>query len=115
MNMKGSVYMNKIANIVWGTLLVIVGVITSLNILEITNINIFFDGWWTLVIIIPCLINLVMNKYILINIIGLIIGIILLLCCQNILNFFIVLKLSIPVMLIILGLYFILTSNKNGK
>ena len=36
MNMRGS-NMNKVSNIVWGILLIIVGIVTSLNILEITN------------------------------------------------------------------------------
>ncbi|MBE6159758.1 MAG: hypothetical protein E7157_01780 [Lactobacillales bacterium] len=105
--------MNRVSNIVWGILLIIVGVVTSLNILEITNINLLFDGWWTLVIIIPCLINVIMKKNIFANTVGIIIGIILLLCCQNILDFELVLRLSIPVLLIVLGVQFILNSKEN--
>lgn len=105
--------MNKISNIVWGILLIIVGVITSLNVLEITNINIFFDGWWTLVIIIPCLINVIRKQNTFANTFGIIIGVILLLCCQNILDFDLVFKLAIPVLLIVLGIQFILNSKEN--
>lgn len=48
----------KIRNILWGILFIFVGVIFGLNALEITNIDIFFDGWWTLFIIVPCFISL---------------------------------------------------------
>ena len=39
------------------------GVIFGLNALEITDINIFFDGWWTLFIIVPCFIGLFKDDY----------------------------------------------------
>ena len=50
--------MKSFKNIIWGLILITIGVIWGLNALEITKINIFFDGWWTLFIIIPCLANL---------------------------------------------------------
>lgn len=39
-----------------GIVLIILGPIVGGNTLGITNINIFFDGWWTLFIIVPCFI-----------------------------------------------------------
>ena len=54
-----------------------------------------------------------MKKNIFANTVGIIIGIILLLCCQNILDFELVLRLSIPVLLIVLGVQFILNSKEN--
>ena len=50
--------MNNFKNIIWGIVLVTIGIIFGLNELNITNINIFFDGWWTLFIIVPCIIGL---------------------------------------------------------
>ena len=50
--------MKKISSILWGIVLIIVGVIQALNDLKITNIDFFFDGWWTLFIIVPCGIGL---------------------------------------------------------
>ena len=47
--------MNKISNLLWGCIFIVVGVIFGLNALNITSINIFFDGWWTLFIIVPCI------------------------------------------------------------
>lgn len=46
--------MKKIENTVIGLILIIIGVIIGLNAFHITNIDLFFDGWWTLFIIVPC-------------------------------------------------------------
>ena len=73
--------MNKISNLLWGLVFIVVGVIFGLNILDITDINIFFDGWWTLFIIVPCFIGLFKDEDKSGNLIGLIIGVCLLLGC----------------------------------
>lgn len=79
--------MKKIRNTLWGIVLIVLGLIIGGNALGITNVNIFFYGWWTLFIIIPCFIGLFKEREKTGSIIGLIIGIVLLLCCQDILNF----------------------------
>ena len=50
--------MKKFGNVLWGVVLIVIGLIIGGNALGIININIFFDGWWTLFIIIPCFIGL---------------------------------------------------------
>ena len=50
--------MKKIENTVIGLILIIIGVIIGLNAFHITNIDLFFDGWWTLFIIVPCFFGL---------------------------------------------------------
>ena len=107
--------MNKTSNILWGLLLVIIGVIFGLNSLEITNINIFFNGWWTMFIIIPSFIDLFKEKDKTGSIIGILIGIALLLACNNIINFDLIWKLSLPSVLVILGLSLIFKDSINGK
>lgn len=99
--------MTKFKNILLGTLICAIGVILTLNILEITDIDIFFDGWWTLFIIIPCLFGLIDDKDKTGNLIGLLIGVGLLLACQDYISFGLIMKLAIPVILIIVGLSFI--------
>ena len=79
--------MKKTSNILWGLVFIIVGLILGLNAFGITNINIFFSGWWTLFIIVPCFIGLFRETEKTGNIIGLVIGICLLLCCQDVINF----------------------------
>lgn len=96
--------MRKTSNIIWGIILVAIGVIFALNALEITNIEVFFDGWWTLFIIVPCVTGLFKNHDKTGNIIGILIGISLLLACQNIIDFSIIYKLALPVIIVLIGL-----------
>lgn len=101
--------MGNLNKIMWGFLLVIIGIILGLNVLEITNINLFFDGWWTLFIILPSFINLFdRSKNKVGNIIGLCIGGALLLSSQGFIQFKIVFKLIVPFILIVVGISFIL-------
>lgn len=96
--------MSNMKNIFWGLFLIVIGIIFGLNALEITNIDLFFDGWWTLFIIVPCFIGLFNEKEKTGNIIGLVIGVFLLLSAQGIVEFEIVFKLAVPALLVIFGL-----------
>ena len=107
--------MKKTSNIMWGIVLIIVGIIFGLNSLDIADINLFFDGWWTLFIIVPCFIDLFKEKNKTGNIIGLLIGILLLLACRDIISFEIIWKLAFPAILIILGLSIIFKDVINNK
>ena len=107
--------MNNIKKILWGIILVIIGVIIGLNTIGITDIDIFFDGWWTLVIIVPCFIGLFTNKDKTGNIIGLLVGVILLLGMQNIIDFNLIWKLLLPSIIVIIGLSLIFKNTFNSK
>ncbi len=99
--------MNKISNILWGMVFIILGIIFGLNALEITNINIFFDGWWTLFIIVPCFIGLFKEEEKTGNLIGLVIGSCLLLGSLDVIAFDLLWKLIVPIILVFLGLSFL--------
>ena len=99
--------MNKMTNLLWGLAFIIVGVIFGLNALEITNINIFFDGWWTLFIIVPCFIGLLKEEDKSSDLIGLVIGICLLLGCLDFIAFDLIWKLMVPTILVLIGISFI--------
>ncbi len=107
--------MKKYGSILLGSVLILVGIIFGLNALDITDINIFFDGWWTFFIIIPCLIGVFNDRDITGDIIGLGIGIVLFLACQGILSFEIIWKLMVPVILVLLGLVIIFKDALQGK
>ena len=96
--------MKKIGSLIWGILFIIVGLIFGLNAMGITDINIFFRGWWTLFIIIPSLIGVIKESYKVGNYIWLLIGIVLLLSAQGIINFSTIWKLALPIILVIIGL-----------
>lgn len=99
--------MSKLANVLIGVFLIVIGTILGLNILEITNINIFFKGWWTLFIIIPSLVGLINNKDKEGNLIGLIVGVLLFILVRFDLDTATVFKLVIPSILILFGISFI--------
>jgi len=107
--------MNKFGNYLWGLLFILLGVVLGINALGIMDIDIFFDGWWTLFIIIPCLINLFNDKDKIGNAIGLLIGVLLLLSCRNLIDFSLVWKLLVPAILVIIGISIIFKDGINGK
>ena len=107
--------MRKIGNTLWGIVLVVIGVILTLNALDITNINIFFNGWWTLLIIIPSAIELIARENKFWSAVWLIIGILLLLACRDILDFDLIWKLTIPVLLILIGINLIFKDKIDRK
>lgn len=96
--------MKQVRNILWGVALVAAGVLLGLNALEITHINIFFDGWWTVFILVPCVIGLFSEKDKMGNIIGIIVGLLLLAGCQDWLSFDLLWKLAVPAVVVLIGL-----------
>ena len=100
--------MKKLNGIIWGLVLIALGVIIAGNSLNIFNVDLFFDGWWTLFIIIPCFIGLITDKEKTGSLIGLLVGVLLLLACQNIINFDLFWKIIIPIIIIVIGLSLII-------
>ncbi len=112
---KGYNTIRKINSVMWGIALIAVGVIFALNALNITDVTLFFEGWWTLFIIVPCVIGLFTEREKTGNIIGLIIGVFLFLCCQDILSFSMLWKLLVPAIIVIIGLKMIFTGLFSNK
>ena len=107
--------MKRMSDIMWGLILIIIGVILGGNALDIFNINLFFDGWWTLFIIVPTFIGLVTERDKTGNIIGLIIGLLLLLSCRGLFDFKLIWKLIFPLIFVIIGLSLIFKNNINKE
>ena len=107
--------MNNMKSILWGVVLVLLGVLVGTNSLGITNIDIFFDGWWSLFIIIPCFIGLFSNEDKTGNIIGLLVGVVLLLGMNDILDLDKIWKLIVPSIIVIIGLSLIFKNSFNSK
>lgn len=94
---------NKLSNLVWGLVFVFIGVGIAGDIMDLWNFRLFFPGWWTLFIIIPCLVSIIRSG---INVgasTGLIIGV-MLLVSQYVRFDFNFWKLIVPAILIIIGL-----------
>ena len=107
--------MKKVSSILWGIVLIAAGALFALNALNITNIDIFFDGWWTLFIIVPCAVGLFTEREKTGNIIGVAVGVFLLLCCQDILSFSMLWKLLVPAIIVIVGLKMVVTGLFGNK
>lgn len=99
--------MKNISSILWGLVLVALGVILGGNALGLFNIDVFFDGWWTLFIIIPCAISLITEKERTGSLIGIIVGVVLLLACQDVISFDLIWKLILPLIIVLIGLIMI--------
>lgn len=106
--------MNQNKNtIIWGLIIMALGIIFLGNSVNIWNIEIFFKGWWTLFIIIPSLTGLFKSQTVYTSILGLSIGILLLIACQGIITWNMVGKVFLPIVLIVIG--FSLVFKKNPK
>lgn len=107
--------MKKLGNVLWGLVLIAIGLIIGLNAVGLTNINIFFKGWWTLFIIVPSFIELIRDNNKMWSFIWLVIGVVLLLCAQNILSFKLIGKLIFPFILVMIGISIIFKDTFNKK
>lgn len=98
-------------------LLIFIGLILGLNAFGITNINLFFSGWWTLFIIIPSLVGLINDKEKTSSLIFLIIGVWLFLAERDLIEYELLIKLLLPVILISIGLLLVFKDvlSINGK
>ena len=100
--------MKNLSRILWGIVLIFIGVIWGLNRTGVADINIFFDGWWTLFIIVPSAISFFEkgnNK--ISSLIFLIIGVLVLLEALGLFEFEILWEILLPVIVVLIGLFLI--------
>ena len=110
--------MKNVKPIIWGIAIIALGVIFGGNALGLFELNVFFDGWWTLFIIVPSAIGLITEKEKLSSLGFLVAGVILLLAAQNVFSYDIAWKVVLAVFLVMIGLGIIIKStmhNKNDK
>ena len=110
--------MKQIKPVIWGIAIIALGIIFGGHALGLFELNIFFDGWWTLFIIIPSFISLFTDKEKLSNLGFLSAGVILLLAAQNVFSYEVAWKVILAAFLVIAGLTIIIKSlvhNKNDQ
>ena len=73
--------MKKTKGIIWGLVIIALGVFWGLREADLIDFSIFFDGWWTLFIIVPCFIGLFKTDNKALSATGLIVGVLLLINC----------------------------------
>jgi predicted membrane protein len=96
--------MKNYKKILFGIVLLIAGVIIALNAFGVTDIDVWFPGWWTLFIIIPCGVGLFTERDKSGNLIGLLVGVVLLLWQLDIVDISILWKLLVPAVLIVIAI-----------
>ena len=107
--------MKQIRAIVWGITIITLGVIFGGTALGLFDINVFFNGWWTLFIIIPSAINLILEKQKLTSLAFLATGVLLLLAAQDVISYGAAGKAILATFLIIIGLSIIIKTLISGK
>ncbi len=96
--------MKKTKAIIWGIILIAAGSLWACSTLGLLEVDLFFEGWWTLFIIIPSAVSLITSRDKVSAAVCLTIGVLLLLCEQNILSFDMILKLIIPAIIVFVGI-----------
>lgn len=94
---------NRFSNALWGLFFVIIGIGFAGNVIFDWDFSLFFPGWWTLFIIIPCFISMVQHGFGVGSTVGFIIGVLLLAAYYVELDFNIW-RLIVPAIFIFIGL-----------
>ncbi len=95
--------MKKVRLTLWALVFLALSVILGAKALNLATFPLLFDGWWTLFIIVPCFIDLFKTGRKAFNIVGIVVGVVILLCCQDVLTYKMVLNLIPAVLFFIIG------------
>jgi len=107
--------MKNLNKILWGIVFISLGVLLALKAFNVLENDVLFDGWWTLIIIIPSVIGIITKREKTGSIICLCIGGLLLLVCRGIISLALLAKLIFPAIIVIIGLRMIFSSFFEGK
>ena len=103
--------MNK-RNIFWGVLLILVGILFLGRNMDWWDFSIFFRGWWTLFLIVPSIISIFRRESMGTSFLILVLGILLLLASQKVIEWSTIWKVFVPVIIIVVGLSIIFGNRK---
>lgn len=99
---------------IWGMILIVLGLFIAARAVGLIPFSIFFDGWWTLFIIIPCFIGLFSNEHGKTSYLtGLCIGVLLLMSAQNLITWRMFGPLLFAVVLVLAGVSILFKKDPN--
>ncbi len=107
--------MKNLKRTIWGIIFIAAAVIISLNSFNVIDFDLFFDGWWTLFIIVPSLVGVIQDRNKSGAVFGLCIGVLLLLSAQEIISWDMIWKIAFPLIIAIIGFKMIFASFKKDK
>lgn len=107
--------MKNLKKIIWGALLIAAAVLLVLDSFGQLEFELFFEGWWTLFIIVPSIAGIFEKRNKTDSLVGLGIGVVFLLCSQGVIEWSMVWKFILPIVLAAIGIKFIVSSCKPKK
>lgn len=105
----------RITSALWGVFWIALGLVIAGNAFKWWDVTLFFPGWWTLFIIVPCGIGVISHGFGNFSTIGLAVGILLLLNCQGVMLGDTFRKLLIPMILVLIGINIIVRNILNAS
>lgn len=100
----------KVRGIVIGILLLIIGILLFLEFLGVLPFSIFFKGWWTLFLIIPCTVGFFFYRSKVLNLFGIGFGILLLLAVRGTIPYLSAFQFLFAFLVIYLGIFLTIRS-----
>lgn len=107
--------MRSIRRVIWGVVLLAAAMAIALNSFNIIDFDLFFEGWWTLFIIVPALAGIISDRDKSGAICWFCIGVLLLLCEQNIISWNMIWKIALPLIIAIIGFKMIFSEFRKSK
>ena len=103
--------MNK-RNLFWGIVLIVIGILFLGRNMNWWNFSIFFEGWWTLFLIVPSIVSLVRKESMGTSFLILVLGVLMLLASQNVIEWSTIWKVFLPIIIMVVGLSIIFGNRK---
>lgn len=103
------------SGIIWGISFLVIGINMFGNYTGLFSFDLFFNGWWTLFLILPAIASLIFDKYKMSNAFIFTLGVILLLNCQGFIVENMFFKILLSCMVILFGINFIFTNISRNK
>lgn len=94
----------RISSTLWGLIFIVVGIGIAGDMAGAWNFWQFFEGWWTLFLIVPALFSMIEKGITIGNSIIFTVGIALLACCRGYLPWEVLYQLLVPMVIILIGL-----------
>lgn len=105
----------KASNFVWGIIFIIIGIGFFGKAFGLWPFNLFFTGWWTFFIIVPCAMSLLKNGYSTGSLIGVIVGGMLFLSSRGWFEMRVLGKLIMPLIFVLIGINLIVKNIARGE
>lgn len=114
--LKGDFIMReKVANILWGLVLIAIGVLVFGRVMGFWEFSVLFPGWWTLFLIVPSLVSMIKHGIRPVNSIIMLCGVLLLLEQNHVIERGTLGKILVPAIFFLIGLFILFRALFTGS